>query len=83
MNKYPKEVLNEIKWRYNKLSETRIYYLSRGSPNNESVKEGKDILWMDGFCICFYGVPYNSYIPYHRILKIMLEKQILFERRKN
>ena len=78
--KFPRDVLNEIKWRYNKLSEVKIFYLNRGSPNNEAMKEGKDIIWMDKFCICFYGVPYNSYIPYHRIRRIELNGKVVFIR---
>ncbi len=76
--KFPREVLNEVKWRYNKLNEVRIFYINRGSLNDESFKEGKDILSMDGFSIEFFGVPISTHIPYHRIKRIELDDKIVW-----
>jgi len=83
MNKFPRDILNEIKWRYDSLNEVEIFYINRGSPDNMTSKLGKDIISMDGFSIEFFGIPQNTYIPYHRIRKIIYRGDIVFKRRIN
>ena len=80
MKRFPREVLNEIKWKDNRLFDVVIYYVNRGSPNNTATKSGRDIIKMDSFYVVFAGVPQETYIPYHRFKKIELDGKIIFER---
>lgn len=80
MNKYPKECLNEIKWRYNGLEKTEIYYINRGSPNDIGMLEGKNIKNIGGFSLVLYNIPIDKHIPYHRIVKIIYDGRVLFSR---
>jgi uncharacterized protein (UPF0248 family) len=75
----PRLILNEIKWT-DKFDITKIivYYLHRGAPDDIKKLDGIDIKKIDKSFI----ITNNSYIPYHRILKIIYENKILFERNK-
>jgi uncharacterized protein (UPF0248 family) len=78
---FPRDVLNEIKWKGLDLNLIKIDYISRGAPNDTSSIQGKDIVGIDSFYIEIHKIPYNSFIPYHRIKKITYDKQEIFSRK--
>ena len=82
-SKFPRDVLNEIKWKggYD-LSKCTIYYINRGSPNDIGIIGGKEIIEIGkGFLfLILEGDPYERYIPYHRIIKIEYEDSVIFDK---
>ncbi|KCZ72407.1 hypothetical protein ANME2D_00834 [Candidatus Methanoperedens nitroreducens] len=80
-SKYPRLILNEIKWRFD-LSRCRVYYIHRGAPSNVKVVEGSAIKAIDRAFLVIEGHPYEVYIPYHRIIRIDYDNEIVFERPK-
>lgn len=82
-SKFPRELLNEIKWVCDGLSKCTIYYINRGSPDDIAIVEGSRIVKIDKAFIVLEGIPYETYIPYHRIVKIEYEDQTVFERTDN
>jgi len=78
--KFPRELINEIKWRGFDLSLVKIYYVNRGSLNDITFRNGKDIVDMDHFMITFHSLPYDTYIPFHRIRRIEYDMQLIYER---
>lgn len=81
-SKFPRALLNEIKWTGRDLSECKIYYINRGSPNDTAVVEGSQIKEIDKGFLILEGIPYETYIPYHRIIRMEYEDQIIFEKTK-
>ncbi len=79
-SKFPRDLLNEIKWRggYD-LSKCRIYYINRGSPEDTAVVEGRQIIDIDKGFLILEGDPYERYIPYHRIIKIEYDNKKIFD----
>jgi uncharacterized protein (UPF0248 family) len=79
MNMKVGEILNKIKWdeRFD-FDQLEVVYLHRGAPDDlkriygrEIVNIGKSFLSLEG-----------AEIPYHRIVKILYEGDVLFEREK-
>ena len=80
-SKFPRDVLNEIKWKGGfDLSKCVIYYINRGSHNDIGVVEGGQILEIGKGLLILEGDPYERYIPYHRIVKIEYEDTVIFEK---
>lgn len=75
---FPREVLNEIKWRFNnkQLKDVLIYYRCRGSASNVGVRHGEDIISMDTFGLNFSD---GTVIPYYKILKIEFNGRCMFD----
>lgn len=81
-SKFPRDILNEVKWKEGcDLSKCTIYYINRGSPNDIGIVSGSQIIEIGGFLI-LEGDPYESYIPYHRILKIEYDDMVIFDRKQ-
>lgn len=78
-SKFPRTVLNEVKWKGFDLSKCTIYYENRGSPNDTATVTGDEIKKIDSMFLILDGVPLEKYIPYHRISKIEYENQTIFE----
>ena len=78
-SKFPRELLNEVKWKLNGLSDCVIYFISRGSPNDIAVIKGNQIIKIDNFLV-LEGTPFETYIPYHRIAKIEYCGKTIFEK---
>lgn len=78
-SKFPRTVLNEAKWKGCDLSKCTIYYENRGSPNDTAVVIGDKIKKIDSMFLILEGVPWEKYIPYHRITKIEYDGQTIFE----
>ena len=70
-----RNILNEIKWTKD-LEKAEIWYLHRGAPNNTKILSGRDIVKIGK---SFIDTPTTS-IPYHRVLKIVYEDEIIFKR---
>lgn len=79
-SKFPRDILNEVKWKggYG-LSKCTVYYINRGSPNDIGIVSGRQIIEIGSFLI-LEGYPYESYIPFHRIVKIEYDDIVIFEK---
>jgi len=71
---YPREVLNELKWKHHALGEAEITYIHRGAPG--------DVLTIKGECIANLGRSFfetaDATVPYHRIIRIKWNGELLF-----
>ncbi|MEM2943298.1 MAG: RNA repair domain-containing protein [Methanomassiliicoccales archaeon] len=76
---FPKEILNELKWRpgYD-LAKAEVHILHRGAPDNTRIISGAEIRELDRY----YFKVGNIAIPYHRVVKILYEGKTLYESRK-
>lgn len=82
-SRFPRELLNEIKWTAD-LSRCVICYISRGSPGDVELVNGGRILKIDrGFMTLTGSGAEDAYIPYHRIVRIKYDNDVVFERIKN
>jgi len=68
-------LLNELKWTKD-LTRVEVWYRHRGAPNDTMVLTGADIIDIGR---SFLETPTAS-IPFHRILKICYDGQVLFDR---
>lgn len=75
----PKHILNRLKWdeKYD-ISKSQIWYLHRGALNNTKIISGDNIVDLGKSFI----KTKKAMIPYHRVLKIIYENKLLFEREK-
>ncbi len=73
----PRNILNEIKWTKD-LKKAEIWYIHRGAPNDTKIMSGRDIIVIGK---SFFDTV-NASIPYHRVIKIIYDNEILFERKK-
>ncbi|MFW6176181.1 MAG: DUF504 domain-containing protein [Thermoplasmatota archaeon] len=80
MMETPRDVLNEIKWRYEpSLNETEIYYVHRGAKGDFKVMNGSEIEELGrSFINCVEG-----HIPYHRVFKIIHKGEVVFSRERD
>jgi uncharacterized protein (UPF0248 family) len=73
---YPKEILNELKWKPGcSLEDAKITYVHRGAPNDEMTIKGSDITALEHS----FFVTTESKIPYHRIKRIVRLGKMLFD----
>ncbi len=72
-----RDILNEIKWTKD-LSKVTIWYIHRGALHNTKSIKGDEIIDIG---ISFLGTT-TACIPYHRIIKILYENNIIFNRLK-
>jgi uncharacterized protein (UPF0248 family) len=78
--KFPRDILNEIRWKHYDLCKCKIYYINRGSPGDMTNVEGDKIIEISRGFLTLKNIPYEKYIPYHRIIKIEYEGKIAFIR---
>ncbi len=78
-SRYPRELLNEIKWRFD-LGRCRIYYVHRGAPGDVKAVEGSAIRNIERGFLVLEGDEQDVHIPYHRIIRIEFNNHILFDR---
>ncbi|KYK25516.1 MAG: hypothetical protein AYK23_03555 [Candidatus Proteinoplasmatales archaeon SG8-5] len=72
-----KEVLSELKWRNDRdLDNAIIHYVHRGAPNDEKAVPGIDIQGLES---SFFATS-EAMIPYHRIIRIEYDGEVIFER---
>lgn len=79
-SKFPRELLNEVKYTGYDLSKCTIYYINRGSPNDIGIVEGGQIIEIGKGFLILEGIPYERYIPYHRIVRIEYEDVVIFDK---
>ncbi len=79
-SKRPRDILNEIKWRFD-LRKCRVYYIHRGAPGDMKVVEGSAIKYIDRSFLILEGVVHDVYIPYHRIVGIDYEGMAVYMRK--
>ncbi len=80
-SKHPRDIFNEIKWRFD-FSKCKVYYIHRGAPGNVKIVSGSAIKNIDRSFLILEGIVDDVYIPYHRIFRIEFDNQIIFERPK-
>ena len=68
-------LLNEIKWTKD-FSRVEIWYRHRGAPNDTMVITGSEIISIDRSFL----ETTSASIPFHRILKIRYDGEVLFDR---
>lgn len=78
-SKHPRDLFNEIKWRFD-LRRCRIYYIHRGAPGDIKIMEGRAIKNIGRSFLVLEGVVEDVYIPYHRIVRIEFDENLIFER---
>ncbi|NLI74228.1 MAG: DUF504 domain-containing protein [Euryarchaeota archaeon] len=74
---FPRDILNELKWRHDRLSDASIAYLHRGAPGDRRIISGSAITDLGR---SFFKTA-ESKIPYHRIRLIMLDDEVIYRDR--
>ena len=70
-------ILNELKWRKEfDLGKAEIWYVHRGAPNDVKILSGRHIIILEKS----FMQTTTAMIPYHRIFKIVYDKDIIFKR---
>ena len=73
----PKEILNKLKWKQEfNIELAEIWYIHRGAPKDTRIISGKDIVKLEKS----FMKTTNAVIPYHRIIKIIYNQDIIFQR---
>ena len=76
---YPREVLNELRWKPGEnLAEAWITYVHRGAPRDEVTVSGNDIVELEHS----FFVTKDAKIPFHRIKLICYRGGVLFDIQK-
>ena len=74
-----KEILNKVKWDGRMdFDQLEVVYLHRGAPDDLKRIYGREIAHIGTSFLSLKGAE----IPYHRIIKILYEGEVLFERKK-
>jgi uncharacterized protein len=68
-------LLNEIKWTKD-LQKTELWYVHRGAPHNTKIVSGAEIISVGRWFL----ETSSATIPYHRIIKILYEGNVVFDR---
>ena len=72
------EVLNELKWREDHdVDIAEIWYTHRGAPGDTMIIKGSEIIELQH---SFMELA-EAMIPYHRILKIVYEGQVIWQKK--
>jgi uncharacterized protein (UPF0248 family) len=80
---FPKDILNELKWRDDRdLLKAEIWYVHRGAPNDTMVISGSEILDIEHSFIVIANARIPARIPFHRIFKIVYDGKVIFERKE-
>jgi uncharacterized protein (UPF0248 family) len=74
-----REILNKVKWDERMdFDQLDVVYLHRGAPDDLKTISGREIV---NIGTSFLSLN-EAEIPYHRIIKILYEGEVLFERKK-
>jgi len=74
-----REILNKVKWDERMdFDELEVVYLHRGAPDDLKRISGREIVHIG---TSFLSLK-EAEIPHHRIVKILYEGEVLFERKK-
>ncbi|MCK4398017.1 MAG: DUF504 domain-containing protein [Methanophagales archaeon] len=75
------EILNKVKWDGRMdFDQLEVVYLHRGAPNDLKRISGREIVSIGTSFLSLKAE--GAEIPYHRIVKILYEGEVLFEREK-
>jgi uncharacterized protein (UPF0248 family) len=72
---YPREILNRVKWMDGDLNGVKVTYVHRGAPGNTQTMPAEEITSLGR---SFFSTA-DSVIPYHRIIRIEREGEVLFD----
>jgi len=72
---YPRQVLNRMRWGASGLNMVIITYVHRGGPDDLASVKGEDITELGR---SFFTVG-DGQIPYHRIVKIEKDREVVFQ----
>ncbi len=72
-----RKILNEYKWRRDRdFTLIEVHYIDRLNPKGYAILKGEDIMDMgDKFIFTKNGM-----IPYHRVIRILYNGEVIFER---
>lgn len=74
-----RDILNNVKWHGDKdIKKVKIWYLHRGAPNDIKIIFGNEITSIGKS----FMETKTATIPYHRVLKIVYENEVIFDRSK-
>jgi hypothetical protein len=71
---FPREVINELRWRYDSLEDAEITYIHRGAPGDVMTIKGANILVLGR---SFFETA-DATIPYHRIVRTRWKEELIF-----
>ncbi len=78
----PKDVLNELKWHpKKKLDDIVITFIHRGAEGDQKSIFGREIKSLDNSFFSYRYKDRETYIPYHRILEIKDDNEILWSKK--
>jgi uncharacterized protein (UPF0248 family) len=72
---YPREILNRLKWKDGSLKGVQVTYVHRGAPRDQLTISAEEIRSL-GRSFFYTG---EGDIPYHRIVLIEREGEVLFD----
>jgi hypothetical protein len=72
-----RDALNDLKWNAQRLHEAVVTYVHRGAPGDERAVPGGEIVALRP---SFFDLRDGASIPYHRVLRIALGGQVVWER---
>lgn len=82
MGIHAKDLLNDLKWHRQALDRALVHYVHRGAPGDEMAVPGSDIVALgNSFFTLRREGPGSASIPYHRILRVELDGEVVWERR--
>ncbi|MDI6883895.1 MAG: RNA repair domain-containing protein [Hadesarchaea archaeon] len=73
--------MNKLKWSGGGIQDARVTILHRGAPGDKRIITGEDILELGRGFMRVVSPEGEVEIPYHRILRIELGDQVLWEKR--
>ncbi len=73
-----RDILNELKWKKADMSKLQICFIHRGAPDDMKCIWGDEIVSVDRAYFCLK----KATIPYHRVLTVIYEEEVLFDRKK-
>ncbi|HIH43827.1 MAG TPA: DUF504 domain-containing protein [Candidatus Methanoperedenaceae archaeon] len=74
-SRFPRELLNEVKWKGFKLEDCTVQYIHRGAPGDVMAISGKEITDIGRMYITLRD---GGCIPYHRIVTITYKGHAVF-----
>lgn len=78
----PRDVLNRLKWDTKELENSKVTILHRGAPGDRRVIEGNEIRELGKGFMGVSSPRGDVEIPYHRVLKIEVGGQTVWERKR-
>ena len=78
-----REILNKVKWDERMdFDQLEVVYLHRGAPDDLKRIYGREIVNIGKSFLSLSLKGEGAEIPHHRIIKILYEGEVLFERKK-